>query len=161
MMDIRHLPNRVTIREFPLKLDLGCGQYKLNGYHGMDWADYGQEIKWDATQGIPLPDSSVCDLYTSHFLEHLNWEQFYFVMAEILRVCQNGAKLTIRVPHGDTIEGHLTCHYIRITEDTLKGIERNWTPWEQWSQSEKHSNFEITSIRREEYHLIGEFIVRK
>ena len=32
---------------------------------------------------------------------------------------------------------------------------------EQWSQAEKHPNFEITSIRREEYHLIGEYIVHK
>lgn len=161
MMDIRHLPNRVTIREFPLKLDLGCGQYKLNGYHGMDWADYGQEIKWDATHGIPLPDNSVCDLYTSHFMEHLNWEQFHFVMAEILRVCQNGAKLTIKVPHGDTIEGHLTCHYIRITEMTLKAIERNWKPWDKVNDPNYKSPFELLKVWREEYHLIGEFKINK
>ena len=159
-MELRDLPNRVIVREFPMKLDLGCGEYLKDGYRGMDWNEYGQDIKWNIKNGIPLPDNSVCDLYTSHFLEHLNWEDFYNTIAEILRVCQNGAKLTIKVPHGDTIEGHLTCHYIRITEMTLKAIARNW-PWDKVNDPNYKSPFELLKVWREEYHLIGEFKINK
>ena len=48
-----------------VKLDIGCGEKPHEGYVGMDVRDCGQQIVWDARQGIPFPDSSVDEILTS------------------------------------------------------------------------------------------------
>lgn len=160
-MEMRDLNNRVIVREFPLRLDLGCGPTVMEGFHGMDWQDYGQDIKWNAVNGIPLPDGSVCEIYTSHFLEHLNWEQFYVIVMEMMRVCANNARIVIQVPHGDVIEGHLICHYIRITEMTFQAMERNMKPWDKVNDPNYISPMQLIKTWRREYHLLGEFKINK
>jgi hypothetical protein len=159
-MEVKHLTNRVNIPEFPMKLDLGCGQFLKEGFQGMDWADYGQAIVWDAKNGFPLPDNSVCELYTSHFLEHLEPTEYHFVLHEIWRVCQNGAKITIKVPHGDTWQGCLPCHYNRITEMHFYAID-NWLrdPLKEYTDNTNY--IQVEKVFKIEYHLIGEFIVHK
>lgn len=144
--------NRIPFLNFPVKIDLGAGQYPKEGFLRLDFDPNNTDIIWDITQGIPLPDNSVSELYSSHFLEHLTPTDFHYVLQEISRVCQPNAPVTLKVPHGDTPQGHLPCHYMRITEATMEGIGL-WFPEE--------SKIELQSIRREEYHLIGEFIIRK
>lgn len=159
-MEVKHLTNRVNIPEFPMKLDLGCGQYLKEGFQGMDWADYGQAIVWDAKNGIPLPDNSVIELFTSHFLEHLEPTEYHFVLHEMWRVTQNGGKITIKVPHGDTWQGCLPCHYNRLTEKHFHAID-NWLrdPLKQYDDNTNY--IQLLEIYRVEYHLIGEFLVHK
>lgn len=161
-MELRDLPNRVIVKEFPLKLDLGCGEYKQIGFHGFDWGEYGQEIKWNIKNGIPLPDNCVIELFTSHFLEHLNREDMYNTLAEMLRVCQNGAKVTIKVPHGETPEGHLPCHYQLLTEVDMLAIEQNWKPHYEAKNRDYPSAYKlIKEPYRDGYHLIAEFKINK
>lgn len=145
--------NNIPMLNFPIKLDLGAGQYPKEGFTRMDKDPNGTDIIWDITQGIPLPNNSVEELFTSHFLEHMTPTDFHYVLMEIWRVCTNGAKVTIKVPHGNTPEGHLPCHYNRITEETMKAIG-------QWFGKEE-SRWELLDVRREEYHLIGEFQIVK
>ncbi len=85
-------------------IDLGCGflRYKeKDGYIGIDIIDYGQEIVWDVTQGIPLPDNSVPQVFTCHFMEHVKWEDTFEIFRELWRVCVNGAEIFIRMPYPD------------------------------------------------------------
>ena len=114
--------NKVPFLTPPLKVDLGAGQYPKEGYIRADFDPDGSDICWDFTQGIPLPNDSVNDLYTSHFLEHFTETDAHYIMMEIFRVCMNGAKLEIRVPHANTPQGKLPCHYRLIDEDRLTGI---------------------------------------
>lgn len=135
-----------------LKIDLGAGDYPKEGFITIDF-DGKADIVWDCRDGIPLPDGSVSELYTSHFLEHFEPTDFHYILMEMWRVCANGALVEIKVPHGDTPQGHLPCHYKRITEDTMHAIH-NWFP-------EENNRYELQSIERQEYHLIGKFIIRK
>jgi hypothetical protein len=159
-MEIKTLTNRVVVPEFPIKLDLGCGPFLKPGFRGMDWADYGQHIVWDAKHGIPLPDNSVCEFFTSHFMEHLEPTEFHYVLHEIWRVCQNGCPLTIKVPAGDTWQGKLPCHYSRIDEQTMEAID-HWLRDPMATGAPDINYIELIKCYRFEYHLIGEFIVHK
>lgn len=151
--------NRIPVIVFPCKIDLGAGQYPQPGFTRIDFDPHGTDIVWDITNGIPLPDDSVCELFTSHFLEHLVPTDAHYVLKEIFRVCAHGAKVTIKLPHMDTPEGRLPCHYSFWNEDTMRAIDQ-WLP----HTGHPHSNgdfFDVQNISRIEYHVIGEFRVVK
>ena len=139
--------------EFPCKIDCGCGNFKKEGFIGID-KDNIADIVWDATNGLPLPDNSVSELYTSHFLEHLMPVDIHFVLLEIFRVCQNGATVEIRVPYYDTPEGGLPCHYSKLDKNFIDGIGI-------WVHDEKAGKWQKEDIRIEGYTLIGIFKIIK
>ena len=87
-----------------LKLDIGCGINKKPEFIGIDIKDYsnlyqlGSFIKHDLNKGLKkFKNNSVSEIYARHFLEHILNKNF--VMAEIIRVCKNNAKINIIVPH--------------------------------------------------------------
>lgn len=83
-----------------LKIDLGCGRSKKVGYLGFDIEKFeGVDKVVDLTKGIPLKSNTVTEVHASHFFEHLYHEDLEFIMREVYRVCNNGAKITIKVPH--------------------------------------------------------------
>jgi predicted SAM-dependent methyltransferase len=80
-------------------LDLGCGSSKKLGYIGIDKLPLqGVDIIADMETGLPfLPDDSVDEIYTSHFIEHIdNLELF---LRECHRVMKPSGILNIYVPH--------------------------------------------------------------
>jgi len=90
-----------------IMLNLGCGSQKLKGYLGIDKKDNGQDIIWDLTQGIPFPDDSVDEVYSSHFVEHMSDDESIELFEEILRVLKKGATTHHRCPH----QTHPTAYY--------------------------------------------------
>lgn len=146
--------NRVPNFAFPIKLDVGAGQYPKEGFVRIDFDARGTDIVWDLTHGIPLPDASVCELYTSHFLEHLIPTHCHYLLQEFWRVCTPGAKVTIKVPHGDTPQGKLPCHYHLFTEDHMRAIDL-------WFPHETGSYWNLDRLTRDGIHLIGEFTIVK
>jgi len=82
-----------------IMLNLGCGGQKLKGYIGIDRRDVGQDVIWDLTQGIPFPDESVDEVYSSHFVEHLTDDESMDLFEEILRVLKKGGMTHHRCPH--------------------------------------------------------------
>lgn len=84
-----------------MKLNLGCGEKRIPGFLNVD--KYGTpEFQWDLEQ-FPWPweDNSVDEIQMIHVLEHLGQQtdQFLTIMKELYRVCCNGAKIEIKVPH--------------------------------------------------------------
>lgn len=82
----------------PSKIELGGGtRPRGEGFINMDILDCA-DIRCDLEkEDWPLPDSSVNEIYSSHFLEHIaNTPR---VLHEIVRVCRVGAHVEIRVPH--------------------------------------------------------------
>lgn len=106
----------------PLKLDIGCGAFKREGYIGIDnYAGAPQwgtsqgsiDLVWDLQQGIPFADGTVSAVYTSHFLEHTNID---FILGEISRVCTSDAEVHIVVPYANSAEGMYPGHVNFLTE---------------------------------------------
>lgn len=105
-----------------IKLDIGNGEFKREGFIGMDKLDFGQEIVWDINNGIPLPDNSVSEIYSSHFIEHLREHEIKNFVLEMLRVCKDKAVVQLICPHADTKEAYYICHYTRWNEQRVEGI---------------------------------------
>lgn len=88
-----------------LKLDLGCGTRKREGFLGVDRRKFdGVDIVHDLmVMPWPWDDNSVEEVYCSHLLEHLdhnrhNPERVRF-MNELYRILKPGGKATIVTPH--------------------------------------------------------------
>jgi SAM-dependent methyltransferase len=81
-----------------VKLDIGCGGNKKSGYIGLDIND-GPEVDViiDINKGIPYKKDSVDEIFTSHFLEHVNNPEF--ILNEFGRVLKRGGTVKIIVPH--------------------------------------------------------------
>lgn len=79
-------------------IDLGCGSRKKPGSVGMDIAPIpGVDVVADMAYGLPFRDNSVDRIYVYHVLEHM--DNFLETMGEIYRVCKDGARAYVKVPH--------------------------------------------------------------
>src|SRR3989344_4053316 len=87
----------------PLKLNLGCGFNKYEGYVNVDSEpECKPDTVWDFEKTPwPWEDSSVEEIKLEHVLEHLGQttEAYLNIWKEMWRVCKNGALLDITVPH--------------------------------------------------------------
>jgi len=82
-----------------LKVILGCGMTKKEGWIGLDKGDYGQEIVKDMLKGLPFCDNSCVRLEAESVLEHIQLtEDYVFLMNECLRVLKSGGQFEISVP---------------------------------------------------------------
>lgn len=87
------------IEKKELKLDLGCGISKRDGYLGVDSLSLSGV---DITHNLdifpyPFQDSEVDEIWLDNVLEHL--EHPIKVMEEIYRISKNKAKITVAVPY--------------------------------------------------------------
>jgi len=105
-----------------IKLDIGCGKFKKEGFIGMDKREFEQEVLWDINHGIPFPNDSVSEIYSSHFVEHLREDEIKNFVLEMMRVCKNDAKIQLICPHADAEEAYYICHYTRWNKQRIEGI---------------------------------------
>ena len=87
-----------------LKLDIGCGDNKMDDHWGMDYKKFpGVDIVHDARVfPWPFPDETFTLLSSSHFLEHIPRDDGVFieVMNECWRILKPGGHFRIAVPYG-------------------------------------------------------------
>jgi hypothetical protein len=84
-----------------VKLDIGCGQSKAEGFVGID------AVKCDGVDIVhdlrvvpwPIDAESVEEARCMHFFEHLTGAERMIFMDELYRVMQRGAKVAIQVPY--------------------------------------------------------------
>ena len=90
----------------PLKLHIGCGNQRLEGYINCDLHHTSATDQlFDCTEIWPFPWDCVSTIYCSHTLEHLeNYRGFF---REAHRVLRPDGNLQIRVPYG----GHKAAHW--------------------------------------------------
>jgi hypothetical protein len=89
---------RITHDAGGLRLDIGCGSLKREGFLGvdiLDVADYQCDI---ANQDLPFPDDSASHIFSSHCLEHIHPTQLGHVFREFTRVAKDGALLELWHP---------------------------------------------------------------
>lgn len=87
----------------PLRLDLGCGCNKKDGFVGVDIRQFpGVDIVHDLRTPWPWPDNSVEEVHCAHFVEHLHHSEEQpervFFCNELYRVLVPGGKALIVVP---------------------------------------------------------------
>jgi len=86
-----------------MRLNLGCGSKKLPGWINVDkFTTCAPDQVVDLEQfPWPWPNDSVDEVLLSHVLEHLGAETAVYlgIIKELYRVCRDGAKITIAVPH--------------------------------------------------------------
>jgi SAM-dependent methyltransferase len=100
-----------------LRLDLGCGNAKREGFVGLDSmpgpaVDHVLDLTVDP---IPFPDDSVDEVFSAHFLEHIDSPNHLF--GEIGRTCRDGARIEFWTPYAFTNEAFLYGHLHGITEE--------------------------------------------
>jgi len=86
-----------------MRLNLGCGNRKLPGWVNVDKVaacDPDQVVDLE-TLPWPWPDDSVAEVTLAHVLEHVGaaTEIYLGIVKELYRVCRDGAKILIVVPH--------------------------------------------------------------
>lgn len=108
-----------------LKIDLGCGKNKRDGFTGIDKSEYSiADIISDLEEKLPLEDESVDEVYSSHCLEHI--DNLVGLMNEIWRVCKDGAKISIVVPYYKSIGAFRDPTHRRFfTEQTFLYFDKN------------------------------------
>jgi len=86
-----------------MRLNLGCGNSKLPGFVNVDKMAACQPDQVVDLERVPWPwpDDSVEEVMLSHVLEHLGATAgaYFAVIKELYRVCRDGAKVTVVVPH--------------------------------------------------------------
>lgn len=78
-------------KQEPLKLNLGCGNSKMEGFTGIDISDkVGADIVHNLTQyPWPIEDNSVEEIHCSHFFEHLDGIERMAFMNECYRIMRH------------------------------------------------------------------------
>ena len=83
----------------PIKLELGSGGKRgLNGWTTLDLVE-GCDLYCNLAKGIPFPDNSVAEIYSSHFFEHLTFRETQGMLDECVRVMAPNGKFSICVPN--------------------------------------------------------------
>lgn len=100
-----------------VRVDLGCGNAKRDGYIGLDYVA-GEQVDQvlDLTRDrYPFDDRSVDAVFSAHFLEHI--EEPNHVFSEIGRICKDGARIEFWTPYAFTNEAFLYGHLHFLTEE--------------------------------------------
>jgi hypothetical protein len=103
----------------PTRLDIGCGKTTPEGWIGIDAIDFGQKHVHDIRKGIPYADSSVDEVRSSHFVEHLTGAERIKFFNELWRVMKVNATALIVTPNWSH-----SCAYGDPTHQ--------WPPMSQW-----------------------------
>jgi SAM-dependent methyltransferase len=109
-----------------MKLELGCGRTKKEGYLGVDLVSEA-DIQMDMLEYLlTLEDNAVDTVRSYHSLEHLPKEKFVRVFKEILRTCKNGSIIEIGVPyHTQYVNLGNPYHKMYFNEHTFRFFVRD------------------------------------
>lgn len=93
-------PTPAPTPEAPLRLDLGCGPNKAEGFFGVDIMSFpAVDLRHDLTKPWPWKNDSVSEVHSSHFVEHLTGAQRVPFFNELYRVLKVGAQARIICPN--------------------------------------------------------------
>lgn len=113
-----------------MKIDLGCGPKKRDGYFGIDKTPFpGVDLVFDIGSGpLPIVSGIVEAVYSSHFMEHLTKAARIYVWNDIYRVMKAGAVAEIIVPHwkSPTSYGDLTHEWPPFSEYAFLYLVKSW-----------------------------------
>ena len=80
-----------------MKLDIGCGKNKKEGYVGIDVAKDSDADIIASALSIPVKDAVVDEINCSHLIEHLYPQEAQKFFDEIFRVLKEGGEASLKV----------------------------------------------------------------
>ncbi len=122
------------------KINLGCGEKKLEGYTNVDILDYGQEVQADAMQYLysisQAAPCSVDEIRADHFLEHFS-QNDVIRMLNLAKLClKKSGRFVIEVPSVQRPEAYFLVHKTLFALETFTMLVRaelcipyKITPW--------------------------------
>jgi hypothetical protein len=135
------MADKSLAQQATLKLNIGCGFNKLNGYLNIDkMPSCNPDQVVDLEGAWPFADNSVIEIQASHVLEHLaaSTDVFLSLMQEIYRVCANNALIFIQVPHYQHWTFHSDPTHVRkILPETFKLFDQEQN---RFHIENKHAN---------------------
>ena len=113
-----------------VRLDLGCGANPKEGFVGVDVRHYGRTdiVVADLRMTWKWEDSSVDEIYCSHFVEHLTAPERIHFANELHRVLKPGASAEIITPHwaSSRAYGDLTHQWPPVSPHWFLYLQRSW-----------------------------------
>lgn len=151
----------------PIRLDLGCGKNKREGFVGVDRIKFdGVDVALDCREAWPWETSSVEEAHSSHFVEHLTPVERCHFFNELWRVLKPGAKATIITPHWSNARayGDPTHQWPAVSEWLYLYLNKDWrganaphTDKANWPQG-YDCNFDavcVTTVNTQHPELLG------
>jgi predicted SAM-dependent methyltransferase len=89
---LRRLPAR------GLKLHLGCGTVRLDGWVNIDRQAPGADLRLDITSGLPFRAGAARLIYHEHVMEHITAEEGVFCLGDWFRALEPGGVLRVATP---------------------------------------------------------------
>lgn len=90
------MPEKIN-KDGLIKLDIGCGKNKKEGYIGIDIdPNSGADIIVSALN-LPFENDSVDEIQSSHLVEHFSPQEVQQFFSEIYRVLKQGGKAEIKI----------------------------------------------------------------
>jgi hypothetical protein len=120
---------KAVVKSEPLKLDLGCGSMKLEGWHGVDIKKFpGVDTVCDLMKQWPWKDGTVSEINMSHTMEHFTGKERVFIMNEMCRVLQKGATAKITTPSwaSNRAYGDFTHMWPPVSEMAYSYVNKKW-----------------------------------
>jgi hypothetical protein len=146
-----------------MKIDLGCGPNKREGFIGVDVMQFVRDGKEtvDVVHDLgkekwPWGDDTVEEAHCSHMIEHLTWTERVFFFNELARVCKKGAKTQVIFPHWCSMRyyGDPT-HKDPISEFAFYYLLKSWR-----DQNAPHVGYTCDFDVTYGYNIRGDVVVR-
>lgn len=121
----------------PVRVDLGCGNHKRDGFIGIDRvAAEGVDVVWDVCQGLPNADGTVDYVVADNLMEHIGTE-FIAVMNDLHRVLKASGRLTVIVPgvHAPAAAYGDPTHVRHFVPETWDYFDHGHPRWRDYGQS--------------------------
>lgn len=157
--DLRGHHNRAILKNSPLrivrkdgekrKLNLGCGNKRLEGYINADIMKIDGVDEVFPLYEIPYRDNTISEISTEHALEHVSLECAKQAIQEWFRVLEPGGKLNLYIP-----DLELCCEgYLEGNNDRkINGFpEKEWFKYTLYGY-QKNAN---GSVAEHQFHLSG------
>src|ERR1051326_1205179 len=130
--------------EGPLKLDLGCGDSRREGFTGVDkFKTPSVDIIHDLFKfPWPFKANSVEEVWCSHFFEHVPKDKRAPFMDELHRVMQVGGKATFITPYYKSPRAtqDFSHEWPPISEESYLYFNKGWREVNKLT----HGNYEMT-----------------
>jgi len=113
-----------------MKLDLGCGKAKREGFIGVDALQFeGVDVVCDlGREKWPWADDTVDEVHCSHMIEHLKASERVHFVNELHRVLKKGAKAMVIAPVWSSCRayGDLTHQWPPVSEFWFPYLNKTW-----------------------------------